>query len=97
MEDLLETMATPIRNQTQEFEYNKCINKICKLLTEANATLLEIKSEHREDIKASELAALGTSLTTIEHKMAMADDALCDWKTSKREELIETNKANANN
>ena len=78
MEDLLGTMATPIRNPIQEFEYNKCINRICKLLTEANATLLGIKLEHREDIKASELAALGTSLTTIEQEMAIADNALCD-------------------
>ena len=35
-------------------------------------------------------------MTTIEQEMAIADNALCDWKISKMEELIETYKAEAN-
>ena len=78
MEDLLETMTTPIQNLTQEFEYNKCIKRVYKLLFGANAILFGIK--HRNGIKASELADIRTSLTMIERKTDMADVALLDWK-----------------
>ena len=53
----------------------------------ANANFLDIEAEHEKDIKATGLEAFRTSLTLIEHRISIANAALCTWKASKIEKI----------
>ena len=63
-------------------EYAGYIKRINKMSFEANTNLLDIEAEHKNDIKAPELAASKASLASIESRTSTANAALCAWKAS---------------
>ena len=98
IEVLLGLVAPPVQNLTQEFEYDEYIKRINEMTLKANANFLDIEADHEDDIEATELDAFRTSLTLIEHRIAIANAALCTWKASKIQKIINMlNKAKANN
>ena len=58
---------------------------------EANANLLDIEAEHRNDIEAPKLAAFRTSLTNIVGRTAEAYTTLWAWTASNTKAPIEAN------
>ena len=97
IEVLLGTKTPPVQNLTQEFEYDGYIKRINDMTLKA-ANFLDIEANHGDDIEATELDAFRTSLNLIEHRISIANAALCKWKASKIEKIINMlNKAKANN
>ena len=87
IEVLLGLVAPPLQDLNQEFEYDGYIRRINDMTRKANANFLDIEAEHEKDIKATGLEAFRTSLTLIEHRISIANAALCTWKASKIEKI----------
>ena len=82
--DLLTKVTSPIQiqNLPQELAYEGYIKKSCKLTQEAMIDILDIETNHREDISPTELENFKTSLhKTSRETLAIYID-LCMWKTS---------------
>ena len=64
METLLGRITIPIQNLAQEMECTEYIKRINEMDFESNSNLLDIESEHKNNIEATELATFKASLTT---------------------------------
>ena len=80
--DLLTRMTSPIQiqNLPQELAYEDDIRKSRELTQEAMIDILDIKTNHREDISPTELENFKTSLHNTSRETLAIYSNLCVWR-----------------
>ena len=82
METLLGRITIPIQNLAEEMECTGYIKRINEMDFEANSNFLDIESEHKNNIDATELAAFKASLASIQTRTSSSNAALYACKVT---------------